>query len=399
MAWQLSASIEDALWTAAERMLPRRAYTGRVLREAIIARSRRYTSEREFLDEPPARGPAADADLAARALFFTPADAGKLFIPLSELDRVGLMPRAGQLSVIDAGAGVGAMTLGLLDYLHQTGALTADLHVRVRAIDRDARALELMRAVVDIVADRLDARVSLTVEGGDIGRLVGPVARGSARESADLVLAGTLLNELPADARSDVVRDMVAAVRPAGAAIVLEPALRATARELHRVRDWLISNDLCYVFAPCTRASAPCPALEDERDWCHEDRATSLTPRTASLAGATGLRVHGLKFAYLTLRREPGSQVASGPGDQGDSERAAVRVVSRPRRQKGMRECFVCGAGGRVRIRLLKRNKSENNSDFARARRGDVLLLPARLTGGGDLSADDPVEHIGVDPP
>lgn len=400
MAWQLATDIENALWTAAQRVLPKPAYTGRALREAIIARSRRYTSEREQLAEPAGNRAARDADLAARALFFTPADAAKVAVPVGELDRRGLLPSTGQLSIIDAGAGAGAMTLGLLDYLRARRQPTDDLHVRVRAIDRDARALEVMRATLDELDRQPDfgIRVALTVESADIACL----ARADLRASADLVLAGTVLNEVPADVRPDIVRSMLAGLRPGGSAIIIEPALRATARDLHRLRDRLLADKLAHVFAPCTRTEAPCPALAEERDWCHEDRPSNLGPRTASLASATGLRVHGLKFAYLTLRHEPGT-LAEAPSEtrrQGESDaRIALRVVSRPRRHKGVRECFACGPDGRVRIRLLKRNRGPDNAPFADARRGDVLLAPTNLASGGDVTRSHAIDCVALVPP
>lgn len=391
MAWQLSSDIEDALWRAAERIVPRRARTGRVLREAIVARSRRYTSERQALAEPIGSAAQREADLAARALFFTPADAGKVAIPLRELDRQGLLPRTGRLSIIDAGAGAGAMTLGLLDYLRATGALTSGRTIAIRAIDRDARALAFMSAVLAELGERWQVQLSLNPECADLDCL----SRAELRASADLLLMGTVLNEVPSALRPGIVQSALTAIRPDGSAIIIEPALRATARDLHEVRDWLLETQLARVFAPCTRTSAPCPALADERDWCHEDRPNHLNPRTASLAGATGLRVHGLKFAYLTLRHNPDAQAERDR----DGARVALRVVSRPRRQKGMRECFACGPEGRVRIRLLKRHRSAQNAEFGTARRGDILVAPARLAAGGDVAREDELELVSALPP
>src|SRR5439155_17805257 len=89
---------------------------------------------------------------------------------------------------------------------------------------------------------------------------------------ADLVVMGTLLNELPAEARLSLVQRALAAVSPDGAVIVIEPALRETSRALHELRDAVLAGGHGFVFAPCTRTCAPCPALADPDDWCHEDR-------------------------------------------------------------------------------------------------------------------------------
>ena len=63
--------------------------TGAALVDAVVDRSRRYTSEREALAAPADR----NSDLAARALFFTIADAAKPALPLLELARAGHQPR------------------------------------------------------------------------------------------------------------------------------------------------------------------------------------------------------------------------------------------------------------------------------------------------------------------
>ena len=202
----------------------------------------------------------------------------------------------------------------------------------------------------------------------------------------DLVLAGTVMNELPEEARLPLVQRALAALRPGGAVVVIEPALRETSRDLHRIRDAALAAG-AHVFAPCTRRVAPCPALEDDRDWCHEDRPTRLPPRAQQLATATGLRGGGLKFSYVVLRNEPGGLV---PDDVHEGARRALRVVSQPRKLKGKLECFACGDGGRASLRRLGRARSDSNRALDRARRGDVVVVGER----DDLDVDDVVERI-----
>lgn len=387
MAWCVSADIEDVLWSSAEHHLGRAAVTGSALVQAVIARSRRYTSEREELHAELSRGQ-RDADLAARALFFSVADAAKILIPVAELDGRGLLARTGTLRVLDVGAGVGAMSLGLMDWLRASGALP-ELAVHIHAVDRDARALELMGTAVRELGARWGARIDIELEHADAMRALGRVAAGH-----DLVLAGTMLNELGEPARAALTRAMIAATSDRGAAIIIEPALRATARALHRLRDHVREAGLAHVFAPCTRTTAPCPALADEDDWCHEDRPTTLPPRAARLGAATGLRAHGLKFAYLVLRRNPEPQIE----DDG-SGRVALRVVSQPKKSKGKRECFVCSDAGRVRLRLLRRHASDASADFERLERGAVLRAPAALASGGDIGTDHAITALALVPP
>ncbi len=356
------AWVEDALWAAARAQLEPGVLARPALVDAVVDRSRRYTSEREHLrDDSP-------GDLAARALFFTVADAAKVLVPLGELAAARGLPVDRPVRAIDVGAGVGAMSFG-------AAAMLADgpgLHVR--AIDRDAAALRLLRAAFD-AAGRDAGPSRLDVEVGDVRDWQ---HRG---EPVDLVIAGTVLNELDPSEREPLVRRWLEWIRPDGAVVILEPALRETARDLHAVRDAVLAAGAARAFAPCVR-QGPCPALDDESDWCHEDRLTELPPRTRALAQATGLRDAGLKFSYLVLRRDDLAQVAT--------ERRAVRVVSQPKRSKGKLELYGCGEHGRTLMRLLKRNRAEVNRAFERARRGDVLLVDA---DGDDIGADTAVDR------
>jgi len=309
----------------------------RRLREAIIERSHLYTSERELLDEP------SDprADLAARALFFTVADAPKVMVPMAELARRTDVHRP--LSVLDLGAGCGAMSLGLLASRGAAG-------LTITAVDRDADAL----AIFANVARR--HQLAVTTETAD-------ALHYRPRDRFDLVLVGSMLNELT---DSEVlVATLLDALAPDGAVLIVEPALKETSRALHRLRDRLLERELATVYAPCVRAIAPCPALADERDWCHEDRPTELPARARRLAEETSLRRYGLKFSYLVLRKD-GLRLA-------DADVPAARVVSRVRKLKGKWEGFVCSDNGRERVTLLKRNVSADNRVFCELERGDVI--------------------------
>lgn len=362
--------IENALWAAAKQQLPAGVLAHKRLGHAIVERSRLYTSERELLDEPPPAG--GTADVAARALFFSIADAAKIRIPITELVNRGVFPAARPLRVLDLGAGAGAMSLGL------ASIRADDCAVELTAVDRDEAALRLLRGAVAELPDTWRAGFDVRVVAADVRRWTPP------EPGFDLIMAGSVLNELTRDAAFDAVSAWLSWLREDGAVIIVEPALRETARALQALRDHILEADRGHVFAPCTRRAAPCPGLADERDWCHEDRPVQLPERTQQLVNATGLRSYGLKFSYLVLRREPAALVDPA------GERAALRVVSRPRKLKGRRECFVCGEHGRTALRLLKRNRSAANRAVESARRGDVVVAVPRA----DVLADDAVDIV-----
>ena len=350
MTWVVPPALEDAAWNAARAEVGDAKVSEAALARSVVDRSARYTSERDQLATP------ADpiGDLAARATFFTVADALKIAIPLRELVNAGALPAARPLRVVDLGAGCGAMTLGALAVL--------DVPLDVVAIDHDTGALRIAAAATRAyAASRKVASFAITTRAGDVATAPLP--------AADLMLLGNVLNELPAAAQLGVVQRALAAVSGHGAVIVVEPALRETSRALHAVRDAMIAAG-AHVFAPCTRAGAPCPALADERDWCHEDRLVSLPTRTGTLARRTHLRDGGLRFAYLVLRHAAEPRIAAA---------GAWRVVSAPMPGKGKLELYGCGDPGRVVLRLLKRHRAESNRGVERARRGDVLVIGAEV--------------------
>lgn len=334
---RVPVELEAAVRDAARAVLGDAPLATGPLTRAIIDRSQRYTSDRDRLASPRD----ADGDLAARAVFFTIADAMKIALPIAELVRRDALPSR-SLRVLDVGAGCGAMSLGLVVALQRELSITA--------IDRDARALDI-------------AKRALTTLGATVATRTGDATRGEL-PAADLVVMGTVLNELAPEAALALVERAFAAIPDDGAVIAIEPALRETSRGLHAIRDAMIGRG-AHVFAPCTRRCVPCTALVDPSDWCHEDRALELPPATRELAKITHLRDSGMKFSYLVLRKQPLDLVA---------DPLAWRAVSAPFIEKGKREIIGCSERGRIAIRLLKRHRSEGNRDFERADRGDVIV-------------------------
>ena len=334
------------------------------LTRAIVDRSLRYTSERERLAA--AADPAGD--LAARAAFFTIADAMKIAIPVGELAGRGALPARRPLRVVDLGAGCGAMSLGLVAALARHPGAALD----VLAIDRDAAALSIAAAIRDFAAHTRVPTAVTTRTADAVAAAVSAAAATAAPAplgEADLVVMGSLLNELPAPQALEVVLGALRAISADGAVIIIEPALRETSRALHQLRDAILARRAGHVFAPCTRRGAPCTALADPTDWCHEDRPLQLPPRTAELARLTHLRDGRMKLSYLVLRAQPLALVPEG-GE-------AWRVVGVPRPEKGKLEVIGCGDRGRVPIRLLRRHRSPKHRAAERAERGDVLVTGA----------------------
>lgn len=375
--WQL---VEDALWAGAGALGDKAARLPHWFAAAVVDRSRRYTSEREALHQPADR----EADLAARALFFSPVDAAKVAVPLAELARArgGQLlgpstPSLAALRVVDLGAGCGAMSLGLLACAPALGLAAARWELTL--VDRDAPALAIARAAVEHLARALGLTVAVKVVAQDLASY--------RPEPCELVLAGTVLNELPAATARNVAGHALAAVkqsRGAGAVLLVEPALREPARRLHELRDELLAARAAAVVAPCLRRAVPCPMLARPTDWCHEDRPFTPPRRARAVAAVTHLRDGNLKYAYLVLAHQAAAIVTPPPG------LVALRVVSGPLPGKGRREQHVCGdlegGPGRVSVRRLDRRQRPANAWFDELRRGDLLEVPAERAAAAAAS-------------
>jgi hypothetical protein len=186
----------------------------------------------------------------------------------------------------------------------------------------------------------------------------------------DLVVAAHLLGELFVDqpwaerveARAErVLAWCRALLADGGTAILLEPALRETSRELLAVRDRVLAAGL-RVVAPCFWAG-PCPALARERDWCHD---------AAPAAVAGGPRVD---FSYIALRAA--ADFVMDP--------TVFRIVSDPLVEKGRLRVYGCGPAGRHPLVRLDRQSSAANAGFADLARGDVATISGTTAAGDGL--------------
>lgn len=304
--------------------------------------------------------------LEARVAFSFARDVPKGAAAVRELVLAGLLSTP--LRILDVGAGLGAMTWGVVRALEASGAKG---NVEALLVDADARALEVATKIA-AAAPRGAIDVTITTRTARVGTKL-------ALPQADLVIVGQVLSELDTelDERArvekhaafigDLLRDSVA---DGGALVIVEPALRDRTRHLHAVRDRLAGKAGATIFGPCLHAEA-CPALVKEEDWCHEDVAVDLPAWLVPLARAAGLRYQGLTFSHLVLRKDEGRLVT-----RLKEGGLRLRVVSDVMRTKGKTEVFACTAAGRrVRLRRLERDEKASPSGWDELHRGDVLTV------------------------
>lgn len=308
-----------------------------------------YTDDRERLWRQ-------EDHLAARLRFFLPRDLPKIEGPLGEAARRGALPRRDVWRVLDLGCGLGTTLFGVAAAAFRAGVG----RIEVTGVDTDRRALG--------VAAELAAFCGRGAHHGVASEVAFEARIGDLREPVpgtfDVVTLGLSLNEVLPD--DDALPDAVALIRRLlgqlsddGLLIVLEPALRATSRRLHRLRDALEAEGVV-AFAPCTHHGA-CPMLARERDWCHEEAPTRLPTRLAAIARAAGLRDERLTWSYLTFRAD-GSRATPG----------AWRVVGGPIGSKGRTEWHLCGPTGAARLDALDRHRAPGDA-LEELGRGDAI--------------------------
>ncbi len=363
--------VDDSLLGALDAVAREESLLAREPSRALLAAIRAVSGAYNALgSDDGARRPSVGTReaLAARLHFFLPRDLGKTYEAARDL--LVRLPEAGVLRVVDVGAGLGASALGLACLLRET---RPKLNLDLTLVDDDRVALG--------IAERLFARL-FPVDRVTVRVAVANVAGFTPPAEVELVLASNVLCEVEsagasalADGRgAAMVARWVRATAPKGHVLIVEPALRRTARSLQGLRGRMLAAGFSIV-GPCTHDGA-CPLLVDARDWCHEDRAVSLPPALIPLARGAGLHFEGLSFAYLAVTRE-----------SLDIGRARGRVVAPPREAKGKRGLTLCHAGQppadgiATTYERLTRHRGPDLDVWQGASRGSVLALDPWPTG------------------
>ena len=354
------------------RVAPERELRGDVLAQAVLNLSRLFTTSRpslspRYLDDP--------AHAAAYLSYFLPVNLSKIQVLLDELpnDHISEMPDR-PMAVLDLGCGPGTGSLALLDWLWHRSPERAK-SVSVLAADSSHASLQDAKRLWEAYCQEVGISTSgfRCIEGnlehplkGDLGK---QIVRGGPY---DLIIIANALNELfstaadpPVD-RAAVVGQLLPFLSTHGTIMIVEPALRQTARALHQMRDHLLKKGLCTVYSPCLHEAA-CPALDHPDDWCHEERPWQTPPAIAALDRDVGFIKDALKFSYLLLRTDGRTIVPRSP--------QTFRVVSELRELKGEKRAWLCNETGRPEIGRLDRKASPQNAAVDSWHRGAIVQI------------------------
>jgi SAM-dependent methyltransferase len=366
------AGLSSEVLKVLARVSPDRDLSGHALAQAVVSLSRLFTTARpslplRYLDDP--------AHAAAYHSYFLPVNLSKVQVLLDELpnDNSTEIPDR-PMTVLDLGCGPGTGSLALMDWLWHRSPKRAK-SLSVLATDASNSSLQEAKRLWEAYCQevRITGAGLRCVEGnlehplkGDLGK---QIVRGG---SYDLIIIANCLNELfptaadPPVERAAVIGQLLPFLAPHGTIMIVEPALRQTARALHQMRNHLLKQRLCTVYSPCLHESG-CPALDHPDDWCHEERAWQTPPAIAALDRDVGFIKDALKFSYLLLRTDGRTIVTRSP--------QTFRVVSELRELKGEKRAWLCNETGRPEVGRLDRKASPHNAALDSWHRGAIVQI------------------------
>lgn len=392
------AGLSTEILEVLAKVSPEKDLRGDTLAHTVVNLSRLFTTARatlppRYLDDP--------AHAAAYLSYFLPVNLFKVQVLLDELpnDHHEIPDRS--MAVLDLGCGPGTGALALLDWLwHRNPERAKSLSVLAADTSyeslKDAKRLWGAYCGEAGVADQGLRCVEGNLEHplkGDLGK---QLVRGAPY---DLMIIANTLNELfpaatdPSAERAAVVGQLLPFLAPHGTIMIVEPALRQTARELHQLRNHLLKQNLCTVYSPCLHERA-CPALDHPDDWCHEERPWQTPPMIAALDRKVGFIKDALKFSYLLLRTDGRTIVPRS--------RQTFRVVSELRELKGEKRAWLCNETGRPEVGRLDRMASPHNAAVDSWHRGAIVQIErivrkereGKISPVGRIESDAAVEII-----
>ena len=382
-----------------EKVSPERDLRGDALSQAVAHLSRLFTTERpaltsRYLDDP--------VHAAAYLSYFLPVNLSKVQILLDELpNESSLHTPHRSMAVLDLGCGPGTGSLALLDWLWHRSPERAE-SLSVLAADSSHESLQDAKRLWEAYCQEVGISNEglKCVEGnlehplkGDLGK---QIMRGGPY---DLIIMANCLNELflaatdPSAERTAIVALLLPFLAPHGSIMIVEPALRQTARELHQMRNHLLKQNLCTVYSPCLHERA-CPALDHPDDWCHEERPWQTPSMVAAIDREVGFIKDALKFSYLLLRKDGRTIVPRSP--------QTFRVVSELRELKGEKRAWLCNETGRPEVGRLDRKASSHNAAVDAWHRGAIVQIErivrkereGKVSPVGRIERDEKVQII-----
>ncbi len=395
---QKPAGLSSEILEVLAKVSPEKNLHGDALAQAVVSLSRLFTTARatlppRYLDDP--------AHASAYLSYFLPVNLSKVQVLLDELPNDNHEISDRPMAVLDLGCGPGTGALALLDWLWHRNPERAK-SLSVLAADTSHESLQDAKRLWEAYCNEagIPGQGLRCIEGnlehplkGDLGK---QLVRGGPY---DLMIIANTLNELfpaatdPSAERAEVVGQLLPFLSTHGTIMIVEPALRQTARELHQLRNHLLKQNLCTVYSPCLHERA-CPALDHPDDWCHEERPWQTPSMIAAIDRKVGFIKDALKFSYLLLRKD-GRTIVS-------RSLQTFRVVSELRELKGEKRAWLCNETGRPEVGRLDRKASPQNAAVDSWHRGAIVQIgrivrkerEGKISPVGRIESDSAVQII-----
>lgn len=188
------------------------------------------------------------------------------------------------------------------------------------------------------------------------------------RKKYDVILLINSLAEIARDGTlpRDFMGTLYGALDDNGLLVVIEPALKESARRLMTLRDDLARHKAMQILLPCLHESA-CPLwkVESRDEWCHQSVEWSVPEYLRIINEGLNREIDLLKFSSVVAVK---SKVHQAIPD-------GFRVISRLLVEKGKARCFLCAEQGRIELVMMDRARSKSNSDFGDIEKGNVVSV------------------------
>jgi ribosomal protein RSM22 (predicted rRNA methylase) len=341
------------------------------LSDGVTDLSRLFTRNRHELE----RQYLADERLRLAYLsYFLPVNAAKVQAILEELPESDVPAQNIQadapVRVLDVGSGPGTASLAVLDWMQEPSR--RQRWIEVTAVDSVRAALDEAQNLWNKYC-RLNApdHARLHCIHSNLERNAWVKFIDQSNPYHVIIIANTL-NELyrtsqdPLQRQVELIQVLLERLAPNGALIIIEPALRQTTRNLHRLRDQLLTLQACTVYSPCLHEQS-CPALVKEDDWCHEERPWVPPSWISAIDKEVGFIKDALKFSYVIFRKD-GARIVPRNQD-------VFRLVSELRTLKGDTRAWLCNETGRAEVGRLDRDEAESNASVGEWHRGAIVRI------------------------
>ncbi|MBI5360667.1 MAG: methyltransferase domain-containing protein [Planctomycetes bacterium] len=265
-----------------------------------------------------------------------------------------------EFAILDIGCGDGAGMFGLALSLAED---CRSAHFSLTGVDSSGIMLNKCREMREAVIGSLrgNADINFLCRSVDVN-----INSGFAGKYDVIILANSLLEIIPGGSvPMEFITGLFGMLNEGGAIVIIEPALKESARRLMALRNELTGNGGGRVLSPCLHG-AVCPLLEikSRNEWCHQSLRWNPPVHIKILNQGLDREIDFLKFSYLVIAKNGRKEPSNG-----------YLVVSNLLMEKGRKRCFLCTSQGRVELVRLDRHKTETNSRFDVIHKGDVLEL------------------------